>query len=66
MYIKLLVKTRDGDLDPFGSVDLLPAGSGSITFFIGSGSGPDPTSQNGFIKLIHLEQNINQNQQIQA
>ena len=27
---------------------------------------PDPTCNNGFIKYFYLEQNINQNQQIQA
>ena len=27
---------------------------------------PDPTCNNGFIKKFYLEQNINQNQQIQA
>ena len=27
---------------------------------------PDPTCNNGFIKNLYLEQNINQNQQLQA
>ena len=41
-----------------GSSDFWP--SGSVTFSL------DPTSKNGYINHFHLEQNINQNQQIQV
>ena len=45
--------------DPVGSVNFLPAGSG--TFFL-----PDPTCNNGYIQTISSWTNyLNQNQQIQ-
>ena len=49
---KVLVMTSDEEPDPliFGPPD----------------PDPDPTCNNGFIKLFHFQQNINQKQQIQA
>ena len=40
----------DEDLDPVGSVDFWPAVSGSGTF--STDPDPDPTGNNGFIKLF--------------
>ena len=56
---------RDEDPNPAGSVDLWPARFGSITFFKNDPD-PDPTCNNGYLNYFHLEQNIDQNQQIQA
>ena len=48
-----MIDTSDEDPDPFRSIDCWPAGS--ITF----SPDPDPTCNNGYIELFHLEQNIN-------
>ena len=71
--------SRDENPDPVGSVDFWPAGSGSDTFFTGSdtfftgsdtfvpGSGFGSFLSQSIYQIIFiLEQNINQNQQIQA
>ena len=58
--------------NPVGSVDFWPAGSGSDTFFTGSDTFCPGSGFGSFLsQLIYqiifiLEQNINQNQHIQA
>ena len=51
------VVTRDENPDPVGSVDVWLAGSGSGTL----SPDPDPTCNNGFLKLFHYEQYMIQN-----
>ena len=55
----------DPEMDPVGSVDVWPTGFGSITFFhwIRIRILPVTTDLQNY---LHLDQNINQNQQIQA
>ena len=59
MHESPVSNTRDEDPDPliFGLPEPL---------LFSTDPDPDPTCNNGYIKLFSLEQNINQNHQIQA